>query len=338
MSNNGKSGDGFATGVIMILIGIFALCATFFHFHIVWSQLLRLWPLLLIIIGVSVIPINRWIRTGIIILVLICGAIGYHYLVKNYDGKGIFNMEIIDNDEDNDWDYYDESIDIQEDTLENQDDNTENQIANDDSVQEFSEPYKKSISHAEVEVNYGAGELKIGSPTSNLIYASNSSRFIRQGFNVRYDGSNEAEIKFTSEGKTNNLKKQDNKFVMSLNTNPVWDIDFNIGACDVNLDFSQYKIAEIDFEAGACNVDMKIGTLYDNTKIDVETGASNITIRIPETAGCKIECESALSTKAFEGFRKVNGGVYETDNYGSVQQNIVIDLSCAVSNVNIKRY
>lgn len=323
-----KSGDGFATGVIMILIGIFALCVTFFHIHIVWSQLIRLWPLLLIIIGVSMIPVNRWIRTGIIVLILVCGAIGYHSLVKNQFGDRKINMEIF---KDDDWDFFDESVEKQDDTV-------ENEITHDENLQEFSEPYKKNVKYAEVEANYGVGELKIGSPTSNLIYATNSSMFIRQGFNVRYDGSNEAEIKFTSEGKTKDLKKQDNKFTMSLNTNPIWKFDFEFGVCDVDFDFSNYKVSEVNMECGVCNVDMKIGNLHDNTKIDIETGVSKITIRIPESAGCRIECESALSSKSFEGFTKVDRGVYEAGNYGAVSQNIVIELSGAVSDIDILRY
>ena len=325
---HGKSGDGFATGVIMILIGIFALCVTFFDIHIVWSQLIRLWPLLLIIIGVSMIPIDRWIRMGIIVLILICGAIGYHGLVKNHFGGRNINVEIF---EDDDWDFFDESVEKQEDAIENENSSDEN-------LQEFSEPYRNGVKYAKVEANYGAGELKIGSPTSNLIFASNSSMFIRQGFNVRYDGSNEAEIKFTSEGKTKDLKKQDSRFVMSLNTNPIWSIDFELGVCDVDFDFSNYKVSEINMECGVCNVDMKLGSLHDNTKINVETGVSKITVRVPESAGCRIECESALSSKSFEGFTKVDRGVYEAGDYGAASQNIVVELSGAVSDIDILRY
>jgi len=323
-----KTNDGFATGMILIIIGVIALCAIFFDFHIIWSQMLKLWPLLLIIIGVTVIPINRWIRTGIVVILLIVGLIGYHSMTKNHYEKTNTRMEIFDND---DWDFIEESIEKQEDAVEIHD-------TVDDYLQEFSEPYRNSVTSAEVEVDYGAGSLKLGAPTSNLIFVSNSSKVIRQGFNVRYDGTNEAEIRITSEGKTDNVKTHDNKFVMSLNTKPVWKFDFGLGACDVDFDFSDYKVSEIDFEGGVCNVDMKIGSLYENTKIDIETGVSDITIRIPESAGCRIECESALSNKSFEGFKKIGGGTYETSNYGSVRQNIVIDLSCALSNVSIRRY
>ncbi len=319
-----KSGDGFATGVILIIIGIFALCAIFLDIHIVWHNVVRLWPLILIIIGVCVLPINRWIRTGIVAAVLLGGVIGYSCM----DGscRSSSKCSVIFND---DWD------DFEDEYVENQDDTND---AEWDVVQEFSEPYK-DVKFAEVEVEYGAGTLRLGSPTSNLIYAANNSRFIHQAFNVKYDGAYEAEIKFSSEGNTDkDVKKQDNVFTMSLNTNPVWSFDLALGACDVNYDFSDYKVAEIDLEGGVCHVDLKVGTLYDNTKINVETGVSSITIRIPESAGCKIESDSALSNKSFEGFEKVRNGVYETPNYGSVTQNIVIELSCAISNVNIKRY
>ncbi len=320
-----KSGDGFATGMMLIIIGVFAMCVIFFDIHIVWQNVIRLWPLLLIIIGVCVLPINRWIRTGIVAVVVLGGVIGYTCMDGSC-GSSVRHSVIINGDWD---DYEDESID-------NQDDIND---AEWDVVQEFSEPYKKDISMVEVEVQYGAGSLRLGSPTTNLIYASNKSRFIHQAFNVRYNGANEAEIKFSSEGNNGkNVKKQDNVFSMSLNTNPVWSFDFKLGACDVNYDFSDYKVSEINLEGGVCDVDLKVGTLYENTRIDVETGVSNITIRVPESAGCRIESDSALSNRSFDGFEKVSRGVYETSNYGSAAQNVVIELTCAVSNVSIKRY
>lgn len=72
-----KSGDGFATGMTLIIIGIFALCAIFFDIHIVWENVVKLWPLLLIITGVCILPINRWIRIVIVAVVVLGGVIGY---------------------------------------------------------------------------------------------------------------------------------------------------------------------------------------------------------------------------------------------------------------------
>jgi len=329
MSNSQKkSNDGFATGILFVIIGVIALCVTLFDVSIHWYVMKDLWPLLLIIIGVCVIPINRWIRTGIVVAILIGGAIAYHQMDKNYSVTTFESSSIF---KDDDWDFFDETVENQIDAAVSQDDE-------DVPVQEFSEPFRKNISYAEVEVDYGAGNLKLSSPTSNLIYASNDNKYVRQSFNVKYDG-NEADIKFSSDTQNvKNVKKQDGNFVMSLNTKPVWKFDFELGACNVDFDFSEYKVSEIDFTGGVCNVDMKIGTLYENTKIDVESGVSKITIRIPESAGCRIESESALTNKSFDGFRKLERGVYETDNYGSTAQNIVIDLECAVSDINIKRY
>ncbi|MCQ2315357.1 MAG: hypothetical protein MJZ85_01540 [Bacteroidales bacterium] len=104
-----KSGDGFATGMTLIIIGIFALCAIFFDIHIVWENVVKLWPLLLIIIGVCILPINRWIRIGIVAVVVLSGVIGYTYMDGGCNSSVRHSVTIID-----DW-YEDESVDNQDD-------------------------------------------------------------------------------------------------------------------------------------------------------------------------------------------------------------------------------
>lgn len=333
MSNN-QNKDGFCTGVVLVIVGIFALCATFFDIDINWSNLSKLWPLILVITGVCIIPVNRWIKTGVVLLILICGAVGYACMECNSVCIRQSSFEIYDDDFDEDFD--DDWDDFYE-VIENQGNAIGNIGQDDMKLQEFSEPFRNAVMYGEVEVDYGAGEVIIEAPTENLICASNRSPIIRQGFNVKYEG-NEAEVKFTSENKNVNANKKNSKFAMSLNANPVWELDFALGACTANLDFSNYKVSKIDFDGGASNVDLKIGTLYNNTKIDIESGVSKFIIRIPESAGCRINSESAFSNKTFNGFSKISNNVYETDNYGMATQNIEIELSCAISVIDVVRY
>ena len=79
MSNNeNKNNDGFGKGLVLIIIGVIALLITFFDVEINWHVLGKMWPVLLIIIGVCVMPINKWIRTAIALVLLTLGAIAYN--------------------------------------------------------------------------------------------------------------------------------------------------------------------------------------------------------------------------------------------------------------------
>lgn len=87
MSNNeNKNNDGFGRGLTLIIIGVIALLITFFDFEIDWHVLAKMWPVLLIIIGVCVMPINKWIRTVIALVLLALGAVAYHQKAGEDDG------------------------------------------------------------------------------------------------------------------------------------------------------------------------------------------------------------------------------------------------------------
>ena len=113
MSNNeNKTNDSFGKGITLIVIGVIALLITFFDFEIDWHVVAKMWPLLLVIIGVCIMPINKWIRTVIALTLLILGAVAYHQKagsdegwtkVKNrveYKIKSHSNFDFDDDDED----------------------------------------------------------------------------------------------------------------------------------------------------------------------------------------------------------------------------------------------
>lgn len=85
-NNENKKDNGFGKGIILIIIGVIALMMTFFDFEIDWHLLSKMWPLLLIIIGVCIMPINKWVRTVIALILLVFGAVMYHQKASDEDG------------------------------------------------------------------------------------------------------------------------------------------------------------------------------------------------------------------------------------------------------------
>jgi len=83
MSNNEKNtNDSFSRGVFLIIIGAIALLITFFDFDVDWHIVGKMWPVLLIIIGVCLMPINKWLRT---LLAVALFALGYWAYENKYD-------------------------------------------------------------------------------------------------------------------------------------------------------------------------------------------------------------------------------------------------------------
>lgn len=103
MSNKeNKEGDVFGKGITLIIVGVIALLVTFFEVEIDWYVVGRLWPLILIIIGICIMPVNRWVRTILATVLIIVGFIAYQS--KVCDEKHIDKTEIISSFSDDDDD------------------------------------------------------------------------------------------------------------------------------------------------------------------------------------------------------------------------------------------
>jgi uncharacterized membrane protein HdeD (DUF308 family) len=66
-------------GIILLFIGVIALLSAFNVFDFSWALAWRLWPILLILIGVMVLPVKDWLKAILLILTLCGGVLLYHY-------------------------------------------------------------------------------------------------------------------------------------------------------------------------------------------------------------------------------------------------------------------
>lgn len=308
MSKENKNDNGLISGIILITIGIISLLVTFFDMEIVWSEVAKFWPVFLIIFGISILPLNKLLKSVfVIILILLSCLLYYNNVSDNSRSFASFSYDMIDDDVD---------------------------------VQEFSEPYKNNIKTADVEINYGAGNLFLSSPVDYLVKATNASNYLVQDFSVKYDRSH-ADISFDIDNNNANIEGggfKSNNFNIALNDEPVYEFEVNLGACNMNFDFSEYKVSEININGGACNIDFKLGDLYATTDVIISTGVSDIRIGVPSGSGCRIECETVLSHKDFKGFDKKSGNVYETSNYMSADKHVNIEFDGAISDFEIYQY
>ena len=307
--NKNKKDDGLVGGIILIAIGIIALLVTFFDFKIVWEELAKFWPVFIIIFGVSLLPLNKVLKSVCVILIIIISCLIYCNEVNGNENLS--------------------------------DEKTSEILMEEVETQEFSSPFKDNTTEASVEINYGAGMLYLNSPVEELVKARNMSDKIVQNLYLEYEGSH-ADIVFDVEDdnyQVNDVEEvKSNRFDISLNKNPIYDFELNLGACELNFDFSEYKVSDIEINSGASNIDIKLGELYNSTRVVISTGVSKIRIGIPNNSGCRLECESILSLKDFDGFSKKSSNVYETSNYSSAENNIEIEFEGAMSEFEVYRY
>lgn len=308
-------------GLLVIFIGVVALLSALGVITFHWCLLWRLWPLAFIFLGVALLPTNKNIKTVLLLLTIAVGCVLYFVENKHYEERPCchfwHNLTVWDNN-DND----DDDADT-EDFLE--------------AEQHFSSPYRE-LEKASLEVEVGACEIEFGKPCAELATIDARSNFVKYSFKSEFDDST-ASLALTGKGHTKNLKgKNENEVDIALSQLPLWDFKLDMGAADAELDFSPYRISNIEINGGACDIDLRLGDSGCNTKVDINTGVSDINVEVPEGVDCEILVESAITEKDFIGFEKVEKGLWRTPDFGQGDHHITLHLSCAISDISVKRY
>jgi len=302
-------------GVILIVVGVLFILQNLGLVYFQWSALWRLWPVILVLWGVSIIPVKDWIK--ILLVVFVLGA----------SISFMFNKTVHwDKSSSNNWIEQEFSDDYEEDN------------GRQYSTQTFNIPYEDSAINAKLNLEAAAGSFKINENSDNLI------SFRRRGNSSEYsyilkttDSLSEIDIEMEN-ASVNIGDNHKNTVSLALNDYPVWDIYLEAGAAAVDFDLADYKIKNLDIEGGAASIKIKLGDEYEETHLGIEAGASSIIIKIPEESGCKLNLESVLSGKNIKGFEKIERGKYRTKDFEEATNKIYIDAEAAVSSFTIIRY
>lgn len=316
-------------GILVLFTGVVALLSVLGVFEFHWSILWRLWPMLLIIIGISLLPLNDYVKGVVLLAALGVGCLLYHVESKNYEGNVVtrfFNRHFSGWN----WDWDNDDDDIADD-----------QSRDDDDAypfdQHFSEPYA-DVDRASMDIDFGAGDITLMAPCAELAKVEASSNFVKYSFRAeRKEG--ETAIYLSGKGHTKKVnKKNDNDVDVALCAQPVWDFKLDMGAANADLDFSPYNAENIVINGGACDLNLKLGDQGHNTHVEISTGASDIDIKVPSSVDCQINLKSAITGKDFVGFVKNGHGCWQTPNFGQGANQIIIDLNSAVSDISVERY
>ncbi len=292
-------------GVLIVLLGIALFLSNFDVLRLDWHFVFRLWPVLLVLAGISVLVSNPKWRAALytLTLVLVVGwivsaaSVGWGSLSNLFDGDG-GNIQ----------------------------------------SQEFTQDLGKDIRHAVLSIKGGAGSFTIGDTTSGLFGASTQSNIGRYSFDSDKEGTTQS-IELAFQGKENHIRfGRRNTVDMRLNTKPDWELNADVGACSVNFDLTPYVIRRATIKAGASSITVRLGDRADTTRLRLETGVSSLTVYVPLTAGCRIKDNAELSSKSFPDFTKSGDGDYRSENYDSAKKKIIIDVDAGVSSVKVRRY
>jgi hypothetical protein len=300
-------------GVILILVGILFTLENLNLIYFNVRELWRLWPVILILWGISIVPADKWIRIGLVLVVL-AGSV-FFMLDRAVEWE-------------NDHDYVFEWNDDQ-DRYEK-----EEYVGN----QQFDIAYEDSTEFATLNMEAAAGSFILLDTTSSLLRFSQNKSSIRYEYFAKKVGDRVKVNIEAANGRSSFGNKSDGKVSLELNTKPLWDINLEVGAAQLKFDLSPYQIRKLKLESGAASLNLRFGDKYPETKVNVEAGASKIVIEIPKESGCDLEVSAVFSGKRIEGFEKIDHGHYQTPNFSTADNKVYLDVNAAVSSYSIIRY
>jgi len=298
-------------GLLFVGLGLLVLINNFTTIFMDWATIWKLWPLTIILIGLAILIKHQYgksIISGLAAIVLAL-AIFASFKTATHFISNDFRIDLGDEGK------------------------------HEVGTSEFTEQYDSTLTFATLNFEAGAGTFNITDTTYNLIAATteghkNNYRLTRLDTDsssiINFDMGDKAIFRFGDDYK--------NTVDIALNSNPVWDMNFNVGAASMDFDLTQFKIRDITVDMGAASIKIKLGNLHPETNVSVDAGASDINIFVPKETGCKIVTDGALSSKHFDEFKKIDSDNYQTENFGEAVNKVYINIECGVSSISVERY
>lgn len=290
-------------GIILIFLGILFTLENLNVLDFDWYNMWRLWPVIFILWGISILPIKDIIKIGFVVVVLV-GSI-YYMLNDNVRWR----ME-----EDNYTEINSHAVN-----------------------QEFQVPYNDTMTMASLDMEMAAGSFTLYQTSDQLLNFVKSGSLVSYKYIVKQEDTI-TEVRIMMEDGVRLNSKKNNRVDIQLNSIPVWDMDFEIGAAEVDLDLSPFRLKSFRLEGGAADINIKLGDQYPDTYLEIEAGASSIELRVPESSGCELKISTVLSGRTISGFNQVEHGLYRTGNFEEATHKIYMDVNAAVSNYSVIRY
>ncbi|MCX6305200.1 MAG: DUF5668 domain-containing protein [Bacteroidetes bacterium] len=302
---------------ILIAIGILFMLNNFgvleFGFRTLWS----LWPLILILWGISILPIKDGIKIIALVSVLALTVIFFNRIA---DRSSWFHFHNFRGFSDKDWEDDEDST------------STYNY-----QPQNLSVPYDSLTNRGELKLEAAAGNFNLQGGTSDFLTFNKTGDIGNYSITTTNEnGRKQINLSLEKTGVRHTVNE--NKVEIKLNEKPSWNLDFDIGAAEILMDLRDYKIDTTNIDAGASSIDIKIGSRNPLTVMTFNAGASSIKVDIPKESGCQIKSESFMISKEFDGFTKKGDGIYQTDNFNTGRNKIFLTIKTAISKIEINRY
>lgn len=270
----------------------------------VWALLGRLWPLVLIAIGIDLIIGRRNpIASALLVLAVLAAGAAFVYASGGFVGGGgvvstQLNVRLINAN----------SADVR---------------------------VEKGVGTLTIGSMEGDDRLLA---TGNLEYLENREA-PRQNVTESGDTAN-VEISEGRGGVNFGLKwfngAQSPGWDINLNRRVPIDLEVDIGTGNATLDLKTLQIGTLKVDMGTGNARLILPSNANNTNVDINGGTGNLELIVPGEVEARIEVNSGLGNSTFDSrFFKRGEDIYETGEYASATNKVTIKVNHGIGNLNI---
>lgn len=312
-------------GVILVLIGLLFLFKNLNMLYFNWYDIWQLWPVLILLWGISILPIQGLVRFILSVATIVAAL----WLVQH---QSTYRSPVFRWSEKPSWRYQGEE--------ERSEKVIRRRVLADTAdsayTQQIREPWDESIRSATLKMEVAAGSFTLGEESDDLLLFQKKGRQVR--YNVLSNKEGDKQHIHLSMQNTRLEGNIVNDVTIAMHPEPMWSLDLDVGAANLEADFSDHKMEKVDIDGGACNIEMRFGMLAPEVHIDADAGAASLTIFIPEEAACEIRTDTFLSSKDFKGFDRIEKGLHRTPEFDSATVKFYIELDAALASFQVKRY
>lgn len=286
-------------GLVLIFIGLVYVGVYLGIFDwVVWTNVWRLWPLLLVGTGLGMMVQNKFSKIGVLFIFLILVLFSFWMLWQQSTFNSSGNV----------------------------------------SYRDVDEKIVDGIEKGELDINLPIGDIRLSGPadTSQFLYGKVETRSIEHTYNVHVSGSTK-NVSISSEGMHRAYVGTNSLVELQMSNKIPYEVTLDVGKADLTLDFTSLIITKLDIETGASTMNVSFSDRAEHVDVIVDSGASTMSFTAPENVGVKINVHSGVSTTNFEGLEKQDEETYASDGYESAEKTINIIISSGVSTINFSR-
>ena len=122
-----------------------------------------------------------------------------------------------------------------------------------------------------------------------------------------------------------------------LSQDIAWQLHFEMGASDMQVDLTDLKVTDLEVSTGASNTKIVLPANAGHTHVDLDGGAASIIFEVPEGVAARILVDSGLAAISIdrERFPRV-GNYYKSPDYETAANKVDINADFGAGSLTIR--